>query len=85
MGYPWSTMPRNKRVSRIEPLQAYQSAESDIGPCDLVIVAAKATANDSLGGIMSPLVGPDTSLLTLQNGMGNVENLQNLFGHDRLK
>ena len=29
---------------------------------------------------MSPLVGADTSLLTLQNGMGNVENLQNLFG-----
>ena len=32
---------------------------------------------------MSPLVGADTSLLTLQNGMGNVENLQNLFGMDR--
>jgi 2-dehydropantoate 2-reductase len=71
-----------KRVSRVEPLQAYQSA-ADIGPCDLVIVAAKATANDSLGEIMSPLVGPDTSLLTLQNGMGNVENLQNLFGQNR--
>ena len=69
-------------MSRVEPLQAYQSA-ADIGPCDLVIVAAKATANDSLGGIMSPLVGADTSLLTLQNGMGNVENLQNLFGQDR--
>ena len=71
-----------KRISRVELLQAYQSAE-DIGPCDLVIVAAKATANDSLGGIMSPLVGADTSLLTLQNGMGNVENLQNLFGQSR--
>ena len=72
----------DKRISRVEPLQAYQSA-ADIGPCDLVIVAAKATANDSLKGIMSPLVGSDTSLLTLQNGMGNVENLQDLFGHDR--
>jgi 2-dehydropantoate 2-reductase len=71
-----------KRISRVEPLQAYQNA-ADIGPCDLVIVAAKATANDSLGGIMSPLVGADTSLLTLQNGMGNVENLQNLFGQSR--
>ena len=72
----------DKRVSRVEPLQAYQNA-ADIGPCDLVIVASKATANDSLGGIMSPWVGADTSLLTLQNGMGNVENLQNLFGQNR--
>ena len=32
---------------------------------------------------MSPLVGPDTPLLTLQNGMGNVENLKNLFGQNR--
>ena len=71
-----------KRMSRVEPLQAYQNA-ADIGPCDLVIVAAKATANNSLGGIMNPLVGADTSLLTLQNGMGNVENLQNLFGQNR--
>ena len=45
----------DKRVSRVEPLQAYQSA-ADIGPCDLVIVAAKATANDSLGAIMKQLV-----------------------------
>jgi len=71
-----------KKTSKVKPLQAYQSA-ADIGPCDLVIVAAKATVNDSLGGIMNPLVGADTSLLTLQNGMGNVENLQNLFGQNR--
>jgi 2-dehydropantoate 2-reductase len=71
-----------KRISRVDPLQAYQSA-TDIGPCDLVIVAAKATANDSLKGIISSMVGADTSLLTLQNGMGNVENLQNLFGQNR--
>ena len=29
------------------------------------------------------MVGADTSLLTLQNGMGNVENLKNLFGQNR--
>ena len=71
-----------KRISRVEPLQAHQNAD-DIGHCDLVIVASKATANDSLGAIMKQLVGPETSLLTLQNGMGNVENLQNLFGQGR--
>ena len=68
-----------KRTSTVEPLQAYQNAD-DIGHCNLVIVASKATANDSLGAIMKQLVGPETSLLTLQNGMGNVENLPNLLG-----
>ena len=71
-----------KRISRVEPLQAYQNPK-DIGPCDLVIVAVKATANDSLGKLLKPLTGGHTSFLTLQNGMGNVENLQNLFGQDR--
>jgi 2-dehydropantoate 2-reductase len=48
-----------------------------------VIVAAKATANDRLAEMMIPMVGPSTRLLTLQNGMGNVENLLRLFGKDR--
>jgi len=66
----------------IQPLHAHKDAAS-IGVCDWVIVAAKATANLLLGGIMAPMVGPDTRLLTLQNGMGNVENLLVHFGEDR--
>ncbi|MBT4665102.1 MAG: 2-dehydropantoate 2-reductase, partial [Opitutae bacterium] len=47
------------------------------------IVAAKATANVKLGEILSPLVDENTCLLTLQNGMGNVERLVELFGDRR--
>ncbi len=68
--------------SSVEPLQAYEDAEA-IGPCDLVILASKATANQSIGEMVRALVGPDTALLTLQNGMGNVENLLSLFGENR--
>jgi 2-dehydropantoate 2-reductase len=71
----------NERFS-LEPLQAYENS-SDIGICDWVIVAAKATANVKLGEILSPLVDENTSLLTLQNGMGNVERLVELFGDRR--
>jgi 2-dehydropantoate 2-reductase len=66
----------------VEPLQAYRDS-SEIGVCDWVIVAAKATANVKLGEILSPLVDENTSLLTLQNGMGNVERLVELFGDRR--
>ena len=68
--------------SKVDPLQAYQSACS-IGFCDWVIIATKATANQSLGEVIMPMVGPSTRFLTLQNGMGNVENLQKIFGYDR--
>ncbi|MEL0099818.1 MAG: 2-dehydropantoate 2-reductase, partial [Opitutae bacterium] len=72
----------NKRISRVEPLHAHENAEN-IGPCDLVIIASKTTSNHSLGELINPLLGAGTSLLTLQNGMGNVENLRKLFGEDR--
>jgi 2-dehydropantoate 2-reductase len=66
----------------VKPLLAYRDS-SAIGFCDWVIVAAKATANVKLGEILSPLVDENTSLLTLQNGMGNVERLVELFGDRR--
>jgi 2-dehydropantoate 2-reductase len=51
----------------------------DIGESGLVIIATKATANAELPAILTPLVGPATTLLTLQNGMGNVEFLERHF------
>lgn len=55
-----------------------------IGACDLVLVSLKATANDALPGLLGPLLGPATPLLTLQNGMGNVEALGRLVPSDRI-
>tara|TARA_B100001964_G_scaffold244001_1_gene323823 strand:+ start:314 stop:1273 length:960 start_codon:yes stop_codon:yes gene_type:complete len=74
------TMHGNERDSfRVEPLRAYCEA-SEIGICDWVIVATKSTANLTLAGVLQPLVGSETALLTLQNGMGNVEWLTENFG-----
>jgi 2-dehydropantoate 2-reductase len=49
-----------------------------VGPCDLVIVATKSTANGVLPALLRPVLGPKTILLTLQNGMGNVESLSKI-------
>ena len=70
------------RSSKVESLHAYHSPSS-LGPCDWIIVAVKATANSALKEMILPMIGPSTRLLTLQNGMGNVENLHRLFGEDR--
>ena len=58
----------------IYPAQVHSDSHA-IGVCDLVIVAVKTTANDKLEAILRPLLGKNTYVVTLQNGMGNVENL----------
>ncbi len=51
-----------------------------IGVCDLALVALKTTANDQFKTLLPPLVGADTRVLTLQNGIGNEELLAPLAG-----
>src|SRR5687768_2795268 len=57
---------------------------ANVGPVDLVIIALKATANGALESLIPPLIGPNTSLLTLQNGLGNEEFLAGRWGEDRV-
>jgi 2-dehydropantoate 2-reductase len=68
---------------QIAPAHAYGSA-AEIGPCDLVIIALKATANAALEQIIPPLLGSETALLTLQNGLGNEEFLADRWGAERV-
>jgi 2-dehydropantoate 2-reductase len=64
-------------------VRAYGTPE-EIGPCDLVIIALKATANDALGRLIPPLLHARTLLLTLQNGLGGDEWLAKRFGTERV-
>lgn len=77
------TLRDHEREERLFPVNAHRSPET-IGVCDLVIVALKATANDTFAALLTPLTGPETTILTLQNGMGNAEALGALFGIDRV-
>jgi 2-dehydropantoate 2-reductase len=51
----------------------------EIGWCDLVVVALKATSNSSLESLVPPLLNEKTILLTLQDGPGNEEFLADRF------
>ena len=64
-------------------VQAYQTT-AEIGPVDLVIVAWKATANSQLAAVLTPLLHPQTQVLTLQNGLGNCELLADIVGPERV-
>jgi 2-dehydropantoate 2-reductase len=74
--------PRSGELSEahaIRPAGIEQDAAA-IGPVDLVIIAAKATVNPELLSSLQALVEPGrTTLLTLQNGMGNAEFLGKHF------
>jgi 2-dehydropantoate 2-reductase len=55
----------------------------EIGQADLVIICVKSpdTYEASLNG--KPVIGPDTAVLTLQNGLGNLEAIERAVGPGR--
>ncbi|WP_395739943.1 2-dehydropantoate 2-reductase [Prosthecobacter sp.] len=53
---------------------------AEIGACDLVIIAMKATANAVLLELLPPLLKEKTMILTLQNGLGSDDFLARHFG-----
>lgn len=67
----------------LEHVNCYQRSE-DIGIVDLVFIGLKTTANDRYQKLLSPLMGPDTRVLTAQNGLGNEERLAELFGSEHV-
>jgi 2-dehydropantoate 2-reductase len=60
------------------------ATSADIGPCDLVLVSIKATANDTLAKLLPPLMGPNTLVLTLQNGLGVEEPVAEVVGGEHV-
>src|SRR5207249_2860075 len=68
---------------RVAPINCYKLTK-EIGPCDLVIVAVKATSNSDLVDLVPPLLHEQTMLLTLQNGLGNEEFLASHFGAEQV-
>jgi 2-dehydropantoate 2-reductase len=64
-------------------IKGYRTVE-EIGPVDLVIVGLKTFSNDRLIELVNPLLKKETAILTLQNGLGNEEQLAEAFGPERV-
>jgi 2-dehydropantoate 2-reductase len=56
----------------------------DIGVCDAVLIGLKTTANGQFARLLPPLVGENTAVVTLQNGLGNEAVLADLFGPEKI-
>ena len=63
---------------RLPEVEAFASV-AEMGELDLVVISLKTTSNPALPELLKPIVGPQTVLLTLQNGLGNDRLLAELY------
>ena len=66
-----------------ENLKGHISSE-ETGVCDLVIVFVKSTVTKTAVESNAAVFGPNTVALTLQNGLGNIEQISSVIGAERV-
>ena len=57
---------------------------ANIGPCDFVLFCVKTFDTDAAAARLGPLVGEDTAVVSLQNGVENEEKLARAVGEDHV-
>ena len=55
-----------------------------VGPCDLVIIATKAAQVEEAATGARSLLGPETPVLTIQNGLGSAAKVARILGDARV-
>ena len=66
-----------------ENLKGHTSSE-ETGVCDLVLVFVKSTVTRTAVESNAAVFGPNTVALTLQNGLGNIEQISSVIGAERV-
>ena len=85
---------RAKRIReagiRIEGMSSISTAigvsadPKEVGPCDIVFICVKSYSTDDACKDIKDLISDKTFILTLQNGIGNVQILNDYFGLKRV-
>jgi 2-dehydropantoate 2-reductase len=60
------------------------SDPKEVGPVDVVLFAVKLWDTEIAGQAVRPLVGPNTRLITMQNGVDSVERLAPILGAEQV-
>jgi len=69
-------------VSRLIPVPCWLPA--DVGPCRLAVMAVKAHQTKGAVQALPLLLAPGGQALSLQNGLGNLEEMARMVGPERL-
>jgi 2-dehydropantoate 2-reductase len=56
----------------------------DAGTCDLYVLATKASGVGPAAQVIAPLMGPDSMVITIQNGLGAGERIAQYMDTDRV-
>ncbi len=65
--------------SHLQPTQATEHP-AEVGPVDYVLFCVKLWDVESAGAAIKPMIGPDTAVITLQNGVDAHERLIPILG-----
>jgi len=77
--------PRVRSVTGDFQVQAQVTDDpADIGPCQFVLFCVKTFDTDAAAARLGPLVGEDTAVVSLQNGVENEEKLARAVGEDHV-
>jgi 2-dehydropantoate 2-reductase len=63
----------------------FAAGATEIGPVDLVLFSVKTYDTDRAATELPPLIGDDTTILTLQNGVDGPIRLAELWGPERIR
>ena len=63
---------------------AFTDSPVEAGVCDVILYCVKTTANDAAIPAIAPMVGPDTVIINLQNGVDNEKKLAAVYGAKRV-
>jgi len=59
------------------------SDPAEVGVCDVVQISVKGYHTESAVAMSKPMIGEKTYMLSVQNGLGNLDIIANLVGKDR--
>jgi 2-dehydropantoate 2-reductase len=57
---------------------------AEVGVCDLVVISTKAMDVESAAVAAKPLLGPDTLVLPIQNGLGSADRIAAVLGEEQV-
>ncbi|MEQ9454851.1 MAG: putative 2-dehydropantoate 2-reductase [Phycisphaeraceae bacterium] len=70
-------------VFKVHPARVYERAEV-MPVCDVVLVCLKTTANEALRELLPSVMGPETTVVMMQNGLGVEGDAAAVVGGDRV-